>query len=411
MDVTRRLLQQRIDSGEITHADVDLFRRGYRWIMLSTGLGALAGLPVWWAMSRRRPPPSLASKLATSFLLSSTGSFLGFTVGGAAAALEVNNNMQDSKRKVKVFEEVMMQSKRIAEDRRAGRPITLPESVGNSSGMGGATGQDGMEGGASWGANADGAGQQQQPRSLGIREGESFFIHAVGKNVLEGNTLLVSAFVLERKLADEVLAPSLSASLRLSVLNRRSCTVAEARNVAGGSAGAEGSAWDRLRKGEHLPPTSSSQSNSSTSFPSSSSTTAASRNPNQQQQQDAFFAQGGAAGTGAGAGGNRGGKSSLADLERAAFGQRTTSSTSSVSDLGNELDRFGMSGGSSSLDEQLEGSFSSSGGAGGRTGASSSSTTGQRRGGLGGRSSGAGAMGATGSQEIVDGGLDMGRWK
>lgn len=167
MDVTRRLLQQRIDSGEITSADVDLFRRGYRWIMLSTGLGALAGLPVWWAMSRRRPPPSLASKLATSFFLSSTGSFLGFTVGGAAAALEVNNNMQDSRRKVKVFEEVMMQSKRIAEDRRAGRPISLPE-VGSGSGM---DGDGSVEG--SWQSSSSAvAPGDDGPRSLGIREGE-----------------------------------------------------------------------------------------------------------------------------------------------------------------------------------------------------------------------------------------------
>lgn len=101
MDITRRLLQQRIDSGEITQGDVDLFRRGYRYIILSTGLGALIGLPVWAFMSRRRPLPSLANRIGTSLIMSSSGSFLGFTIGGAAAAMEVNRHMVDSQRLVR----------------------------------------------------------------------------------------------------------------------------------------------------------------------------------------------------------------------------------------------------------------------------------------------------------------------
>lgn len=69
-------------------------------MIVSAALGTAAGIPVWYSMRRRKPPISLGVRLAAAWFVGSTGSFLGFTIGGAAAALEVNNHMADSQRSV-----------------------------------------------------------------------------------------------------------------------------------------------------------------------------------------------------------------------------------------------------------------------------------------------------------------------
>ncbi|KAJ9097489.1 hypothetical protein QFC19_006761 [Naganishia cerealis] len=135
LPTTRALLAERIERGEITQADVDLLKKGYRGMMTTTFLGSLIGIPVYIAMSRRRPRPALVTRLAAATFMASTGSFLGFTIGGAASALEVSTHMEDSQRKLKVFEEVMITSKRMAQEQRmptGGRfPGSTTGSVGN----------------------------------------------------------------------------------------------------------------------------------------------------------------------------------------------------------------------------------------------------------------------------------------
>lgn len=98
LPTTQRLLAERIERGEITQADVDLLKKGYRGMAMTTFLGGLVGIPVYIALGRRRPPPGLAVRLAAAGFMTSTGSFLGFTIGGAAAAMEVNTHMADSQR-------------------------------------------------------------------------------------------------------------------------------------------------------------------------------------------------------------------------------------------------------------------------------------------------------------------------
>jgi len=95
---TQALVQERIRRGEITQQDVTILKKGYRWMIMSAALGTAAGIPVWYSLRRRRPPINLATRLIATWFVASTGSFLGFTIGGAAAALEVNNHMADSQR-------------------------------------------------------------------------------------------------------------------------------------------------------------------------------------------------------------------------------------------------------------------------------------------------------------------------
>lgn len=97
LPTTKRLLAERIERGEITQDDVDLMKKGYRGMAMATFLGGLIGIPVFIAMGRRRPQPGLATRLAAAAFMSSTGSFLGFGIGGAASAIEVAQ-MPDSQR-------------------------------------------------------------------------------------------------------------------------------------------------------------------------------------------------------------------------------------------------------------------------------------------------------------------------
>jgi hypothetical protein len=97
---TQALLQERMRRGEISQDDVNILKKGYRWMIVSAALGTAAGIPVWYTLKRRRPVVGLPARLIATWLIGSTGSFLGFTIGGAAAALEVNNHMEDSQRSV-----------------------------------------------------------------------------------------------------------------------------------------------------------------------------------------------------------------------------------------------------------------------------------------------------------------------
>jgi len=128
IETTKKLLQERIDRGEIEQKDIDLLKRGYKWMALSTALGATAGIPVYMIIGKRRPPLPFWRKLAFASFAASSMAFTGLTIGSAAAAVEVNNNMPDSQRKMKVFQQVMIETKRRAEEERLGisKPVGRP---------------------------------------------------------------------------------------------------------------------------------------------------------------------------------------------------------------------------------------------------------------------------------------------
>ncbi|KAK4684456.1 hypothetical protein P7C73_g5721, partial [Tremellales sp. Uapishka_1] len=130
IQVTKDALQRRIDKGDITQADVDILKRSYQWMTFSSLLGAGISVPIFLVMGRRRPPIGLMTRIAASSGMGMIGSFLGFTVGGAAAALEVNSKMEDSGRKMKVFQQIVIDSKRTIEEMRMNgeEPYTAPAS-------------------------------------------------------------------------------------------------------------------------------------------------------------------------------------------------------------------------------------------------------------------------------------------
>jgi hypothetical protein len=56
------------------------------------------GLTTYYGLRRRVPPVSIGVRLLVSGGMGVLGSFLGFTMGGFAASLEVNHKMEDPKR-------------------------------------------------------------------------------------------------------------------------------------------------------------------------------------------------------------------------------------------------------------------------------------------------------------------------
>lgn len=61
------------------------------------------------------------------------GSFLGFTIGGVGAAMEVNRHMQDPKRKMQVFQQIAMEARQKAMEKAAeASGVSLPSGGGPS---------------------------------------------------------------------------------------------------------------------------------------------------------------------------------------------------------------------------------------------------------------------------------------
>lgn len=52
-------------------------------------------IPTYLFFRRKQPPASIGVKLLAAGGMGMLGSFLGFTVGGAAAAAEVNRSMEN----------------------------------------------------------------------------------------------------------------------------------------------------------------------------------------------------------------------------------------------------------------------------------------------------------------------------
>ncbi|BEI84165.1 hypothetical protein CcaverHIS002_0407690 [Cutaneotrichosporon cavernicola] len=122
MDVVKDALQRRIEAGDITREDVETLRKSYTWVSVCTAVGMLSGLPMYIAMGRRVPRLSFPFKLFCASGTSMMGTFLGFTVGGAAASWEVHRKMKDTKRKLMVFEEIAVDARRAIAEHRMGIP-------------------------------------------------------------------------------------------------------------------------------------------------------------------------------------------------------------------------------------------------------------------------------------------------
>lgn len=56
------------------------------------------GLGTYIALRRRRPPVYMGLRLLGGGAMGMMGSFIGFTIGGAAASMEVERNMADAPR-------------------------------------------------------------------------------------------------------------------------------------------------------------------------------------------------------------------------------------------------------------------------------------------------------------------------
>lgn len=87
-----------LTAGDITREDIEILKRSYRWMTISSFVGWMSGIPVFFLSKRRVPPPPLVMRIFASTLVGMTGGFMGFTAGGAAAAMEVNKKMPDATR-------------------------------------------------------------------------------------------------------------------------------------------------------------------------------------------------------------------------------------------------------------------------------------------------------------------------
>ncbi|CAK9786104.1 hypothetical protein CC85DRAFT_283790 [Cutaneotrichosporon oleaginosum] len=122
MDVVKDALQRRIDAGDITREDIETLRKSYTWVSACTAIGMLSGLPMYIAMGRRVPRLSVPFKIFCASGTSMINTFLGFTIGGAAASWEVHRKMPDTRRKLAVFEEIALDARRAIAEHRAGIP-------------------------------------------------------------------------------------------------------------------------------------------------------------------------------------------------------------------------------------------------------------------------------------------------
>ncbi|KAL1407250.1 hypothetical protein Q8F55_006668 [Vanrija albida] len=123
IQITKDAIRRRIDAGEISQADIDVLNSTYR--TMAGGLlagGAISFAGTLWALRRRRPLPRALFRWTAATFMGGLGSFLGFTVAGAAAALEVTRNMPDSQRKMKVFQQISIDTKRAIAEHRLGIP-------------------------------------------------------------------------------------------------------------------------------------------------------------------------------------------------------------------------------------------------------------------------------------------------
>ncbi|WVQ82414.1 hypothetical protein IAT38_004542 [Cryptococcus sp. DSM 104549] len=117
---TRELIQERIATGEITEQDVAVMERGYKWMIYTTPTTSAAfAFVVWQLMKQQYPRPRMITRLFWGGVSMGVGGMLGFGAAGVAAAMEVEDKLDDVDRKSAVFEEITEQSRILQQSRLA----------------------------------------------------------------------------------------------------------------------------------------------------------------------------------------------------------------------------------------------------------------------------------------------------
>ncbi|WVN88121.1 uncharacterized protein L203_103322 [Cryptococcus depauperatus CBS 7841] len=117
---TRELIAQKIALGQITQSDVDLMEKGYRWMIYTPPAAAISfSFLIWQLMKKQYPRPRLITRLVWGGLAAGAGGFLGFGAAGVAAAMEVEEKMEDVPSKSVVFDEIAEHSRALQGFRHA----------------------------------------------------------------------------------------------------------------------------------------------------------------------------------------------------------------------------------------------------------------------------------------------------
>ncbi|WWC89597.1 uncharacterized protein L201_004522 [Kwoniella dendrophila CBS 6074] len=125
---TKDLVRQKIASGEITQKDVEVMEKGYRWMAYTPPAGAFSfSFLIWQLMKKQYPRPHIATRLFWAGLSGFAGGLLGFGAAGVAAAMEVNDKIQDGDRKVAVFNSITEHAREIQEAKL--NPVLIPAPV------------------------------------------------------------------------------------------------------------------------------------------------------------------------------------------------------------------------------------------------------------------------------------------
>ncbi|WWC70470.1 uncharacterized protein I206_104421 [Kwoniella pini CBS 10737] len=125
---TKDLVRQKIASGEITQRDVDIMDKGYKWMAYTPPAGALSfSALIWQLMKKQYPRPHIVTRLFWAGLSGFAGGLLGFGAAGVAAAMEVNDKIQDGDRKVAIFNSITEHARQIQEAKL--NPVLEPAPI------------------------------------------------------------------------------------------------------------------------------------------------------------------------------------------------------------------------------------------------------------------------------------------
>ncbi|KGB74612.1 hypothetical protein I307_02216 [Cryptococcus deuterogattii 99/473] len=131
---TRELIAQKVAMGEITDHDVAIMEKGYKWMIYTPPATAISfTFLIWQLMKKQYPRPRLITRIFWGGLSAGAGGLLGFGAAGVAAAMEVEDKVEDVERKSLVFEEITEHSRSLQQSRLAlSRPAPPPAVISPS---------------------------------------------------------------------------------------------------------------------------------------------------------------------------------------------------------------------------------------------------------------------------------------
>ncbi|WOO85097.1 uncharacterized protein LOC62_06G008596 [Vanrija pseudolonga] len=123
VQISKDALQRRIDAGDITQKDIDLITGSFRTITFGMfGTGTVSFFGTLWFLRRRVPRPGPLFRWFAATSMGGLGMFLGFTVAGAATTYELHKNLPDAQHKMKVLQQISIDTKRAIVEHRMGIP-------------------------------------------------------------------------------------------------------------------------------------------------------------------------------------------------------------------------------------------------------------------------------------------------